>query len=396
MREAAPVDFFTTDELARLVSCARRWNEIGVNGADFRVWKRAERLRGHDQEHVGALKLVRVSSPLAGAFAFQMAGDRLAAREILGTGSLPSEGKVRALLNAAVRAGLRSPIRTSVDCAVEAAMSPSTEQEKRSYNDWEIALAFDEDIKRGVYAWIDAQFRDAYRSAICSAMGSAVDSGIIAEAEAVTMAHKLAYGVFGGGRSVLPLKTPIGLVQRWANEHFAIACGRPERLCRDREGRIHCEDAQAVQWSDGSGLFAWHGTAVPGKLIMNPGGITRDEIISETNSEVSRAYAERVGWERYFKLADVVRIDAWRDLKTGLHYELYDFRRRLGDRQPRLLKMESPKIMDGSSPVYIEPVDPGLRSARAARCWQFMRANGTWPTVLECNQSPELTFGWEA
>jgi len=103
-----------------------------------------------------------------------------------------------------------------------------------------------------------------------------------------------------------------------------------------------------------------------------------------------------LGWEKYFKLADVIRINAWRDTGTGLHYELYDFRKRRDKGLPRLLKMESPQVLDGTSPVYIEPVDPQIETAQAARRWQFMKEDGTWPNARECNKSPGLVFGWEA
>lgn len=152
----------------------------------------------------------------------------------------------------------------------------------------------------------------------------------------------------------------------------------------------------AITWPDGWGLFMWHGTRVPAKLIMDAEKVTRDEVLAEKNSEVSRAYAEKLGWERYFKLADVVRSDSWTDKATGLHYELYDFNKRLGEDQPKLLKMESPVVLDGTSPVYVEPVDPRLKTAQAARRWQFMKDDGTWPTVEESNKNPELVFGWEA
>ena len=132
------------------------------------------------------------------------------------------------------------------------------------------------------------------------------------------------------------------------------------------------------------------------KLIMDPDRITKEEIEAETNSEVSRAYAERLGWSMYFKLVQVKKIDSWLDRDTGLHYELYDFEKRKGELQPKLLRMESPRLNDGTQPVYIEPVDPSLISARAARRWQFYKQDGSWPTPEECNKNPYLEFAWEA
>ena len=75
---------------------------------------------------------------------------------------------------------------------------------------------------------------------------------------------------------------------------------------------------------------------------------------------------------------------------------MYDFKERLGENQPRLLKMESPQVKDGSSPLYVEPVHPQLVSAQAARKWQFKKLDGAWPEVAECNADPRMVFGWEA
>ena len=140
----------------------------------------------------------------------------------------------------------------------------------------------------------------------------------------------------------------------------------------------------------------WHGIRVPAKLIMDPEHITKDDILAETNVEVQRAYAERLGWKKYFSLINVKKIDSWLDNKTGLHYELYDFKKRLGEKQPRFLKMESPKLNDGTMPCYIEPVDPGLKTAKAARKWQIPDENGEFPEVEECNRNSEMEFEWEA
>jgi len=182
----------------------------------------------------------------------------------------------------------------------------------------------------------------------------------------------------------------------WPNKDFIMVCDRPTKIALDTRGRLHSEDSMAITWPDGWGRFMWHGTRVPAKLVMDPSSVTKEDVAGEKNSEVSRAYAERLGWSRYFDLMDVVKLDAWLDPKTGLHYELYDYKNRVGDRQPRVLRMESPVVNDGTSPVYVEPVDPGLTSARAARRWQFRNLDGSWPSVEECNRDPELVFGWEA
>ena len=132
------------------------------------------------------------------------------------------------------------------------------------------------------------------------------------------------------------------------------------------------------------------------------------QIMNERNSEVSRAMAERLGWDTYLKLADTFLIDKWFDPSKSLHYELWDFKKRF-ELTPRLLKMESPELKDGTRPHYIEPVHHGLKTCQSARRWQFpededkqnqkVMFGGTWMSDVEsvafCNVHPELEFSVE-
>lgn len=215
----------------------------------------------------------------------------------------------------------------------------------------------------------------------------------------------------------------------WPNKDFIMVSDRPTAIKRDERGRLHAEDGMAISWPDGWGLWMWHGARVTEKIIMRPQEIMREEIMQESNSEVSRAIAERLGWDEYMKRADTVLVGKWFDPSTSLHYELYELKKRF-EMTPRLLKMESPEVIDGSRPHYIEPVHPGLETCQAARKWQFMVLDcdkckitvpatqirhgdvqiitytacpkcGTpgiarWPEVAECNKSPELDFEVEA
>ncbi len=188
-----------------------------------------------------------------------------------------------------------------------------------------------------------------------------------------------------------------------ACENICYAVRRPKTIKRDKDNKLHNPDGLAISWVDSSADkfgFYWHGTRVPPKLIMDPGSVTRDEILAEKNTEVSRAYAERLGWARYFELADMEKIDSWLDPITNLTYELYDFKTRLGDFQPRLLKMESPQLNDGTRPFYVEPVPPEIKSAQAARKWQQPKSVGKngieWHTPVECNNDPSLHFAVES
>ena len=179
-------------------------------------------------------------------------------------------------------------------------------------------------------------------------------------------------------------------------ENVAYIVRRPIQVLKDTAGRLHCENGGAIAWRSGYKNYFWHGTPVTEKIILHPQDITKEEILSEKNSEVSRAIAEKLGWDEYLKRVDSILVDKWFDCQTKQHYELYDFKKRKGSMMPRLLKMESPELNDGTRPYYIEPVPPEIKTAQAARKWQFMKPDGSWPGIDECNANPELTFAWEA
>jgi hypothetical protein len=218
----------------------------------------------------------------------------------------------------------------------------------------------------------------------------------------------------------------------WATilfDKLVVVIARPNTVKLDERNRLHCADGPAVAFDDGSLYFFWHNTRVTKKIIMTPEKLTAQEINAERNSEVVRAIVEKLGWAEFMKRIEVKLVDKWFDTSTKLHYELYDFKNRRFELAPRLLKMESPEVLDGTRPTYIEPVHPHLNSCQAARKWQFKEARCTschktipttmirhgdvqlidhvmcacggepeyrWPEPEECNARPELRFAAEA
>ena len=184
----------------------------------------------------------------------------------------------------------------------------------------------------------------------------------------------------------------------WPFDGLVIACERPKIIAweTDREPpRLHSDSGPAVLFRDGYYLHAWHGVTVPSRVIESPESYTAEEIKAERNAEVVRALAERLGWQIFLERLGATVIDTWRDKRTGLTYELLDTQR-FGERQPRFLRMQSPKLLDGSSPWYIEKVHPELRTAKAARAWQFMKLDGNWPSVADSNKGIKTEFDVEA
>jgi hypothetical protein len=95
----------------------------------------------------------------------------------------------------------------------------------------------------------------------------------------------------------------------WPNKWFCIACERPVRLTLDDFGRLHSETGKAIEWSDGWGLWQFHGVATTEQAIMRPETLTVADIKAETNAEQRRVLVERMGYERYTKEADLKILD---------------------------------------------------------------------------------------
>ena len=189
----------------------------------------------------------------------------------------------------------------------------------------------------------------------------------------------------------------------WPYENVCFVSDKPKMIKRNERGQLHSENGLALQFHDGYGMFCWHGTRVKEKLIMRPNEITREEILNEKNSEVSRAMMEKLG-ARYFELFKPKLIHKWFDEKTSCHYELCDIEDRPQSDFPFFLKMESPELKDGTRPYYIERVPPGIKTCQAARRWQCdpeiidlckRGRNEIMQSVKICNENPELVFEME-
>ena len=183
---------------------------------------------------------------------------------------------------------------------------------------------------------------------------------------------------------------------RYMHPKFVIVCDRPKVIKQDDQHRPHCSTGPWCEWPSGEKWYAIHGVLVPEQVVLAPETITTEQLASEANSEVLRVMAQRMGWHLFLERMGTVIIDSWVDPWTNLQYDLLDLKERKGERQPRWLRMRSPVLKDGTTPDYIERVDPALTSAQAARTWQFQKADGSWPSVADCNRKDELKFSMEA
>lgn len=187
----------------------------------------------------------------------------------------------------------------------------------------------------------------------------------------------------------------------WMFENGAICTERPCELHQNERGQLHCKTGPAIKYPDGWSIYALNGTVVPEKVVMEPESFTRKDILALNNTEIVRALAEHLGWEKYLKVLGAKVIDSFVDPTTNLQYELLESEHKAGDLEPRFIRKQSSVLKDLSQPWYIEPVHPGLNTAMAARKFQAMAAfvednEDEYVKLMDhCNSNPDLDYSWE-
>jgi Domain of unknown function (DUF6745) len=187
----------------------------------------------------------------------------------------------------------------------------------------------------------------------------------------------------------------------WPMEGVCFLSERPRAIHWDERGRLHNADRKAVEYPDGWGVYSWHGTRVPARVIEDPDSYTAKELAGIRNTEHTRAIAEKLGWAKYLDKLGTKVIDEWTDPHTGLQYRLLDPKVRHGELQPRFIQKQSSILHDNSQPIYLEPVHPGLRTAASARKFQALAAfvdndeRELEQLMHHCNEDPELVYTWE-
>lgn len=104
----------------------------------------------------------------------------------------------------------------------------------------------------------------------------------------------------------------------------AIVCDNPSTLhveIVDGNGRLHCPNGPAKVYRDRVEVYAWHGTYVPERWIMEPGALTAQVALAEDNTEKRRAACEILGWAKVLDQLDARIIDKDPDEKIGTLYE---------------------------------------------------------------------------
>ncbi len=161
-------------------------------------------------------------------------------------------------------------------------------------------------------------------------------------------------------------------------QNICFVSERHNILRRDEQGRLHCDNAAALEYPDGWKLYYWHGVKVPERIILNPETITADEIANEENAEVRRCMLERFGRENFLGLPSCKKVhsDDWGDL-----YRNDEIRDRNGDPYCFVKVVNSTPEPDGTFKDYILRVHPRCKTAFEAVQSTFPRIERFAPAV---------------
>lgn len=148
----------------------------------------------------------------------------------------------------------------------------------------------------------------------------------------------------------------------WAFDTCAIITDRPTEIRKDEEHRLHSEVGPALSYPGHFEIYAWNGTRVPKKWILDPDGTPPEEILAEPNVEVRAAGVAIVGMAKMLEKLDHKIIDSNENPEYGdvVAVTIPDLP------EPVLyLKAECPR-----NGTIMEGLPPGIRTVRAAQAWR--------------------------
>ena len=158
----------------------------------------------------------------------------------------------------------------------------------------------------------------------------------------------------------------------WWHENVLAISDRPLRIARDDQGRLHSQTGKAIEYRDGWGLSAWHGTVIPDEWLT-PNTLTPQMALTHSNIEQRRAACEILGWARILNELNARTIDANASEYIGSLVEVD-----LPNSGPeRFLRVRC-----GTGREFAIPVPREIKTAHQANAWTY---------GLDTNQlSPEI------
>ncbi|WP_083859103.1 DUF6745 domain-containing protein [Gordonia aichiensis] len=133
--------------------------------------------------------------------------------------------------------------------------------------------------------------------------------------------------------------------------------------------RLHHDDRPALEFADGTVVYAIHGTLIPEWAFVDP---TPERIASERNVEVRRTAIERLGWEHFLLTAGVHLVDQGPDPgNPGHSLRLYSTPAGWRTNAKLLLAVNGSRERDGTRRRYGLQVPGWLHTALDAAAWTY-------------------------
>lgn len=84
----------------------------------------------------------------------------------------------------------------------------------------------------------------------------------------------------------------------WMYEDLAIISQRPIRVTMDAQGRIHNEKKAAIEYADGTSVYAFNGVVLPEKWVLERDTMDPSEIFAESDTDKRAAGIALFGYAR--------------------------------------------------------------------------------------------------
>ena len=147
----------------------------------------------------------------------------------------------------------------------------------------------------------------------------------------------------------------------WCYDGTVILTERPVSLWLDAQGGLHNENGLAIEYGDGWGVAAWHGTRIPREWVEGALPSAQDAL-RWSNIEQRRAACELIGWQAILREVNATSVDKDADLEIG-----------------ELLRADLPdspgeqflRVRCGTGREFVLPVPPNMRTAREANAWTY-------------------------
>jgi hypothetical protein len=184
-----------------------------------------------------------------------------------------------------------------------------------------------------LYSQLYSQLRSQLRSQLDSQLGGLKSFFLNNRWGAQHWCSWEAFYLFGHEIGVTYNASDIALLQEWGRlsksvgwwapwDGICFVSDRPRVVKFDDQLRLHNENGKAVEYSDGWGVSAWHGTRVPDEWLENRDNIDPTEVLRTSDVEQRAAGAAIIGWPKMARILDRRIIDGDPETDIGALIEL--------------------------------------------------------------------------